>query len=58
MFDDYICELCGHTFEYKKPYGEEWPDLIQCSECHGEARKSIKGKFCYTPEHMKSALGY
>ena len=56
MFDDYICTKCEHVIEFKKPYGEDWPDLIECPKCSGEARKSIKGKFLFTPEHMKATV--
>lgn len=33
MFADYKCKECGAKYEYKKPYGTNFPEQINCKYC-------------------------
>lgn len=43
MKDDYRCtnEECKHITEYDKPYGEDFPQSIECEECGTKAIRHI-----------------
>ena len=56
MTDDYKCLSCNYVFEYKKPHGKEWPESLTCNSCGGTAKRGIKNKFLFVPEHMKAVL--
>jgi len=35
MYSAYQCPKCEHVFDYKKPYGEEFPEVLKhkCENC-------------------------
>lgn len=37
----YQCENCHSTKEYKKKYGEEWPEHFYCSFCEENSMKKL-----------------
>lgn len=55
MIATYECLKCNTEFEYKKPYGEEFPEKIKCpqSGCKGHAKRS----FSKSLKHFEVAEG-
>jgi hypothetical protein len=55
MFKDYVCK-CGKLTEYKKPYGEEFPESVKCEHCgSAKTKKSMKGHSIIIPEEHRSS---
>jgi hypothetical protein len=55
IIDDYICK-CGHTTEFNKEYGKDFPKTIPCEKCGGDARRRYQSKKIIVPQEMKSTF--
>ena len=56
MIDDYYCNNCEEVFEYRKPYGKDWPKNPTCPKCKkNKTKRQMTKKALHVPEHMKSA---
>jgi len=55
ILEDYICNNCNKVFEFKKYYGEDFPENPECSICGGTntKRKMTLGNIVI-PDYMKS----
>ena len=54
MISDYLCANCNTIFEYKKPYGENFPENPKCPLCEETNTKRKIGVTIIVPEHMRS----
>ena len=54
MIADYTCKVCGHTFEYKKPYGRDFPKRLKCPECKSMKTIKVLVKYIIVPDDFKS----
>ena len=54
MIADYTCADCNHTFEYKKPYGEEFPKKLKCENCESMNTKKLLNANIIVPDDFKS----
>lgn len=53
--DDYICE-CGHTTEFYKEHGENFPETVPCEKCGKNAKRKYTSKKIVIPEEMRSSF--
>ena len=54
MLEDYYCNTCQLTFEYKKFYGEEFPKNPECPKCKGTGTRRKMTINIVIPDYMKS----
>ena len=54
MIADYICNSCGFLFEYKKPYGKDFPKRLKCPNCKSMKTKKKLGTNIIVPDDFKA----
>jgi len=53
--DDYECLNCNTVFEYKKEYGEDYPEHPQCPSCgKTDTKRIITPRGLVIPDYMRS----
>jgi cytochrome c-type biogenesis protein CcmH/NrfF len=52
MFKDYKCADCGHMTEYRKEYGIDFPEHLECEKCQGDMIKQFSAPLVDVAEGM------